>query len=142
VTRAVRILAVTGGLAVAGAVLGAVASVVAVLLATAITEEPSLRIHRNVLAFVAGFGALCGIVAAPAGGWLLLRHVPLGRAMLWSVMGTVVGGVVAWMIPVGRDQIGRAVLGAVLGFLAAAFVLRRTTPRVRNAGDSARALPG
>ena len=140
-TKVVRILAVTAGLGVAGGVLGAVASVIALVVATALTEGLPLPLHLDVLAFAAGFGAIFGIVAAPAGGWLLLRHVPLGRAMLWSVMGTVVGGVVAWMIPVGRDHIGRAVLGAVLGLLAAAFVLRRTTPRVRAAGDSARALP-
>jgi drug/metabolite transporter superfamily protein YnfA len=110
-----------------------VASVVAMLLATAITERQPLPRHLDVLAFVAGFGAVCGIIAAPAGGWLLLRHVPLGRAMLWSVLGTVVGAVVAWTVPLGRDQIGRAVLGAVLGFIIAALLVRSTTPRVRPA---------
>jgi hypothetical protein len=141
VTNVVRILAVTAGLAVAGAVLGAVASVIAFLLATAITEGPSLQLHLDVLAFVAAFGAVCGIIAAPAGGWLLLRHVPLGKAILWSVMGTVVGGVVAWTASVGHDQIGIAVLGAVLGFLVAALLVRWTTPRVRAAGDPSRPLP-
>ena len=139
-SRAGRIVAVTAGLAVAGGALGAVASVVAMLLATAITERQPLPRHLDVLAFVAGFGAVCGIIAAPAGGWLLLRQVPLGRAMLWSVMGTVVGGVVAWTAPLGHDQIVRAVLGAVLGFLVAALVLRWTTPRVRPARDTTRAL--
>jgi uncharacterized membrane protein YfcA len=142
VTRAVRILAVTAGLGVAGGVLGAVASVITFVVAMVLSEGLPPPIHLDVLAFVAGFGAIFGIVAAPAGGWLLLRHVPLGRAMLWSVMGTVVGGVGVWMIPVGHDQIGRAVIGAVLGFLGAAFVLRRTTPRVRADGDPSRALQG
>jgi drug/metabolite transporter superfamily protein YnfA len=140
VTRVVRILAVTAGLGVAGAVLGAVASVVALLLATAITEGPSLQLHLDVLAFVAGFGAVCGSIAAPAGGWLLLRHVPLGKAMLWSVTGTVLGGVIAWMTSVGHNQIGRAVLGAVLGFLVAALLVRWTTPRVRQTRDAKSAL--
>lgn len=128
-TRAARIIAVTAGLGVAGAVLGAVASVVAILLATALTDELPVPIHLDVLGFVAAFGAGVGIIAAPAGGWLLLRSVPLGRAMLWSVVGTVLGGVALWTVPIGHDQIGRAVIGAVLGFLVAALILRRTAAR-------------
>lgn len=132
-TRVARILAVTAGLGVAGAALGAVASVVAVLLATAVTEARPLPLHLDVLAFVAGFGAVFGVIAAPAGGWLLMRHVPLGRAMLWCVIGTVVGGVIFWTVPLGHDQIGRAIIGAVAGFLIAAVALRRMTPRSRAA---------
>lgn len=128
-TRAARIVAVTAGLALAGAALGAVTSVVALLLAALLTEGLPLPLHRDVLGFVAGFGAACGTVAAPAGGWLLLRHVPLGRTMLWSVIGTVAGGVLSWTLPLGHDQIGRAVMGAIVGFLAAALFLRWTTPR-------------
>jgi hypothetical protein len=134
-TRVGRILAVTAGLSVAGGVLGAVASVIALLLAAALTEGLPLPLHLDVLAFVALFGAVLGMIAAPAGGWLLLRRVPVGRAMLWSVIGTIVGGVVAWAVPLGHDQIGRAVIGAVVGFLAAALVLRRTTTRVREQGE-------
>lgn len=132
-TRASRILAVTVGLGIVGALLGAAASVIAVLLAAAISEGRPFPIHPSVLGFAAAFGAGCGVVAAPAGGWLLLRHVPLGRAMLWSVIGTVVGGVTAWSLPLGHDPIGRGVIGAIVGFLVAALLLRRTTPRVRRA---------
>lgn len=138
--RAARILAVTAGLGVAGAVLGAMASVVALLLAAAVTEGLPVPLHRDVLGFAAGLGAVCGVVAAPAGGWLLLRHVPLGRAMLWSVIGTVLGAVISWTVPLGPDQIGRAVLGAIAGFLIAALFLRRTTPRARVGPGSTPAL--
>lgn len=130
-TRVGRIVAVTLGLSVAGAVLGAVASVVAILLVTAFTDQPPIPLHHDVLGFAAAFGAGVGIIAAPAGAWLLLRSVPLGRAMLWSVLGTIFGGVALWTAPIGHDQIGRAVVGAVLGFLGAALVLRRTAARAR-----------
>jgi hypothetical protein len=108
------------------------------LLVAALTEGLPLPLHLDVLAFVAGLGAVLGGVAAPAGGWLLLRHVPLGRAMLWSVIGTVAGGVILWTVPLGHDQIGRAIIGAVVGFLAAALVLRRTSARARDAATTLR----
>jgi hypothetical protein len=140
-TRAGRIVAVTAGLAVAGGVLGAAASVIALLLAAALTDGLPLPPHLDVLTFVAGFGAVLGSIAAPAGGWLLLRQVPLGRAMLWSVIGTVVGGVAAWTARLGHDQIGGAVMGAVAGFLIAALALRWTTRRARQPRASATTLP-
>ena len=138
-SRVARIIAVTAGLGVAGAVLGAVASVVAILLATALTDELPIPFHLDVLGFVAAFGAGVGMIAAPAGGWLLLRSVPLGRAMLWSVVGTILGSVALWTAPIGHDQIGRAVVGAVLGFLGAALVLRRTAARARRTRAAATA---
>jgi hypothetical protein len=121
--------------------LGAVTSVTALLIATALTEGVPVPIHFDVLIFVAGFGAVLGTIAAPAGGWLLLRHVPLGRAMLWSVLGTVVGAVTLWTVPLGRDQIGRAIIGAVAGFLVAAIVLRWTTPRSRHTSGATTVTP-
>lgn len=90
------------------------------------------------LAFAAAFGAVCGAVAAPAGGWLLLRRVPLGRAMGWTVIGTVFGAVLLWVLPLGYNRIERGILGALAGFLAAALALRWTTrhaPRTPQSMD-------
>jgi hypothetical protein len=130
------VLAVTAGLSLAGAVLGAIASTIALFLATVITDGVPGALQLDVLGFAAAFGAVCGAVAAPAGGWLLLRRVPLGRAMAWTVIGTVLGAVVLWVVPLGYNRIERGILGALAGFLAAAVALRWTTRHAPKAGHS------
>jgi hypothetical protein len=93
-------------------------------------------VQLNVLVFAAVFGAICGAIAAPAGGWLLLRRVPLGRAMAWTVIATVFGAVVLWVLPLGYNRIERGILGAIVGFLAAALALRWTTRHTPKTSDS------
>jgi hypothetical protein len=67
---------------------------------------------------------------------LLLRRVPLGRAVVSTVAGAVAGGVTGWTLAeqfattldgVLGDPFVSALLGAVAGFLIAAFILRRRT---------------
>jgi hypothetical protein len=70
-------------------------------------------------------------------GWLLLRHVPLGKAVGWSTVGTIVGGVLGWTLAVilhdatpwlrtgMGDEVKAALFGALVGFLVAVLVLRR-----------------
>jgi hypothetical protein len=136
--RVGRIIAVTLGLSVAGAIFGALAGVTALVLLVALNgsaEFLSLR-TLQMLVIPAIIGASLGALGAPAIAWLLLRYVPLGKAIAWSTVGTVAGGVVGWTLAValpdaspGIDtavggQVKGAVLGAVGGFLAAAIVLR------------------
>jgi hypothetical protein len=137
-TRPVRIMAVTVGLTLAGAVLGGVAGAVALAIALAVTEGPAAAADAGVLAFAAYLGAVLGAVSGPVVAWLLLRHVPLGRVFLGSVAGTVVGGVAGWISTTAFDQIQYAVLGALAGFFTAVVALRR---RIRASVD-ATAVPG
>jgi hypothetical protein len=64
------------------------------------------------------FGAAVGAVGAPAMTWLLLRHVPLNRAILLCALGTVGGALI------GMAASGRPVIGGCTGFVLAAVVMR------------------
>ena len=134
--RPARILAVTLGLTLTGAVFGGLAGVVAFALAVLVTEGFIGAADVQILPFAGYFGAAIGAVAAPAAGWLLLRRVPLGRAVVSTVAGAVAGGVTGWTlgeqfattldgVSALGDPFVSAVLGAVAGFLIAAFILRR-----------------
>ena len=135
--RPARILAVTLGLTLTGAVFGGLAGVVAFALAILITEGSIGAVDFQILPFAGYFGAAIGAVAAPAAGWLLLRRVPLGRAVVSTVAGAVAGGVTGWtlgeqfattldgVVSALGDPFVSAVLGAVAGFLIAAFIVRR-----------------
>ena len=128
-SRPIRIVLVTLGLCAAGGVFGALAAAAAFLLAVvAIGKLPELSYDPQVLAWVAAVGAVFGGVLLPATGWLLLRRVPLGLAVLGTVAGTVLGGaaggVVGWLMPDDRYFLAVPVLGALVGFLCAALLLR------------------
>ena len=116
----------TAGLAVAGALFGAVAAAIALALALAVSEGPAAALDFEALGVAALLGAACGAVAAPAAGWLLLRRVPLGRAVAGTVGGTVVGGVAGWLL---APMAGTPVVGAVLGFFISAGLLRLQASR-------------
>jgi hypothetical protein len=64
------------------------------------------------------FGAVVGAVAAPVAGWFLFRHVPLGRAMAVTALGTLLGAALGW----GGAR--SPVLGGCVGFFVAAVLLR------------------
>lgn len=120
-----RVLAVTGGLVVAGALFGAVAAVAGLAVLSIFYGDfpDALGLGAGALA-----GAALGAVSAPAAGWLLLRRVPLGKAIAWTTLSTVLGGVAGWGIQsVGRvtqNRIETALIGALAGFILAAVVLR------------------
>jgi hypothetical protein len=140
-TRATRILAVTAGLVVAGAVFGAVAGAVAFGIVVLLARQTTAGSALGMLAFPAFFGAVIGAVAAPTAGWLLLRTVPLGRAVGWTTLGAVTGGMGGWLlatglgtrftghVPVLGNAIEAGTVGAVIGFVAAALLARRRSRR-------------
>ena len=72
-------------------------------------------------AFGAGVGAFLG----PAAAWLLMRHVPLGKAIGSTALGTILGSVAGLLLggPPG------SFFGAFLGFGAAAVTVRVRTPK-------------
>ena len=121
-SRVGRIVLVTVGLSAAGAVLGALASVGAltgVIGVMALTGKAEFGLTAEVLLVAGRVGAVFGMVLGPLTAWLALRRVALGRAMLTTTAATMVGAIVGTPLPFG------SILGAVGGFLAVAFWLRR-----------------
>lgn len=123
-SRPLRIAAVTAGLLAAGALAGAVAANVALLVAARLTHAPLPLGARQPMLFVAMVGALFGGVLLPLTAWLFLRRVPIGLALLGTLLGTIAGGVAGWVLLLGGDPINGGVGGAVAGFALAALLLR------------------
>jgi hypothetical protein len=129
-----RILLVTAGLSVAGAILGALAAVLAlilVVLSTATGSRTWLTISPDMVTVAAADGAIFGTILGPVTAWLALRRVPLGRAMLMTTAGTTAGALLGTPLPFG------SYLGAVCGFLVTAYWVRRHA-RAPELADSPR----
>ena len=124
-SRSLRIVAVTAGLLVAGAIAGALAADAAMAIALAVTDGPgALRGTGEGFFIVTVVGALFGGVLLPATAWIFLRRVALGLALLGTVLGTIAGGVVGWIVNARGDQVTGGVIGAIVGFAVAALLLR------------------
>lgn len=128
-----RILAVTAGLVAFGAAAGAIAGALVAMVAIAISLGPLEALDFDLLGFGATLGAPLGAVLLPASGWLLMRRVPLGRAMLGTTLGTIAGGVMGWFAPVHVDQLYRTVFAGFLGFVVAVVALRQAASRREGA---------
>lgn len=121
-----RILTVTLLLIGSGAVFGAVLGVFAMAFIALVSGGPRWLAETSTFFDTgAAFGACVGAVLAPAAGWLLMRHVPLWRAIGETALGTVTGVVLGFFL--GRFSSFGALwpigLG-VIGFVAAAVRLR------------------
>jgi len=121
-----RILAVTAGLSVIGALVGAVLGILAIAFVGLVTDGPGGILDASVLfGTTALFGALVGSILAPIAAWALMRHVPLWRAILETSVGTMLGVVLGyWLGPVFRFGLFWSVTLGVAGFLCAAVRLR------------------
>jgi hypothetical protein len=124
-----RVIVVTAGLVVAGIVFGALAGVAALAISLLLSGELG-SFKPEVFAIAATLGALLGAVCAPIVGWLLLRHVPLGRAFGGLAIGATLGGVAGWFLPQFAHGDGILIVAA-LGALCAAVLLR-----IRHARDA------
>jgi hypothetical protein len=133
-TRLRRILTVTAGLVAVGATVGALAGAAVAALIGAILDAPLAALDPELLLAGATFGAPLGAVLLPVAGWLLMRHVPLGRALVWTTVGTVAGGLVGWFLPasVQRFMLGKTLVGGIIGFLLAVLILRRSASAARG----------
>ena len=134
-----RVTAVTAGLSVFGAVVGAAAGAVAMLVGTLITGGMTVG-DLFVLGIPAVLGAGLGAVLTPIAGWMLLRRVPLGRAFAGLAAGTIAGGVLGWSLlarPLSdfTDPIMVSVSSAVAGFLIAAIAMRYSKSARAAAAD-------
>ena len=127
-----RVLAVTAGLAVAGLVVGALTGVVVagafVTVSMLTGSGGGVWNVGSTLLFSGMFGGALGMVLGPLAAWLLMRHVPIGRAMWQTALGTAIGSFLgllflsflALLIPAPPLILGLA------GFAAAAVRLRIT----------------
>jgi hypothetical protein len=123
-----RVLAVTAGLILTGMVVGALCAGVALALVMAARGQWRAVFDPALWALAAAVGGAIGSVAAPLMSWLFLRRVPLGRAIVQTALGTIIGGAVTF--PMFLGPLG----GALLGFSAAAlrlFVVTRVPERRR-----------
>lgn len=75
------------------------------------------------LMFGGGFGAAAGAVGAPIVGWALLRHVTVGRAILWTGIGTLAGALAT------RYTGGYLTLNSCIGFICGAILCRVSSRR-------------
>ena len=133
VTSPGRVVAVTAGLSVFGAVVGAAAGATALFVGTLLTGQAFFD-PLFVLGVPAVIGAILGAVLTPIAGWMLLRRVPLGRAFAGLAAGTIGGGILGWLSLYilahfsirarGADPFAVPVGAAVVGFLVAAVVMR------------------
>jgi hypothetical protein len=120
-----RVLAVTGGLVIAGVIAGAVAAGCALALSLILLGEWRAAVDIGFWKFAGAVGAVIGGVAAPVTAWLFMRHVPLGRMIAQTTLATIVFGGVGFAMHLNP------LIAAPAGFLAAAARLAIVTPRRR-----------
>lgn len=133
-----RVVTITAGLILTGAVVGA--------LAGAVSLTTSLWIDRDpwyVLGLFAGplYGAPIGAVVAPVLAWTVLRRVALGQMFMWLGSGTAIGGLVGWITtvtPMEEAKVMSGLAGAVVGCLVAAIRVRYHARRLEACRSASR----
>jgi hypothetical protein len=132
-----RIAAVTTGLAFGGAIVGAVAATIAmVILIVARLGIGYLPRASALLPFTAISTAAAGFVAFPTASWLLLRRVRIGVALAATGLCTIVGSLFGeWIDPFNPYSytIPGLVRGAVVGFVVGVVLLRLASGQFRIA---------
>lgn len=129
-SRGGRIAAVTLGLAVAGALFGGAAGAVALAAVNLMRHGLQGGFDPQILGGVAMVGAGLGAVLLPAAGWLLMRQVPIGKALLGTTVGTLLGAWAGSAAPDVALPVPSPILGALAGFALATVYLRiRATRR-------------
>jgi hypothetical protein len=85
-------------------------------------------------------GGIVGAISSPIVAWGLLRHVPLGKAIAWGAIGTVLGGVIGEMVSPtslhGASTVPGVIAGGFLGFVAASIAARKVSGRVARASST------
>jgi len=124
-----RVIAVTAGLSAAGLVVGAAVGAVvagAFIALSLLTASGGVWNVGTTLAASAIYGGALGMVLGPIAAWLLMRHVPIGRALGETALGTAIGsflGLLLVWFPVLLIPFPPLTL-ALAGFAAAAVRLR------------------
>lgn len=133
-----RVVAVTAGLAATGAVAGALVGVLMMAFWFVPGDLPHLWMDRGMFLAGASFGAMVGAVLGPVAAWLLMRHIPLWRAVGGTALGTLAAAALGLLFG-GQEMSFNA---AFLGFGAASVYLRVRTPgQTRRIGAPAPRVP-
>lgn len=88
---------------------------------------------------VVSLGAFSGIICAPLLSWTVLRRVPLGRAAVFTTIGTLVGalgGELAQPLIAYTRNVPGVLVGALLGFIGGGLLARLRTAH-RDTASSA-----
>jgi len=130
--RRARVAAVTLGLVGAGATFGALAGGISLASALLLTEGDT-----SGFGFILGaiLGTPLGAVIGPTLALSMLRRVPLGRLFFGCSLGTVLGGVVGWVFSNAGAQALMGLVGAFIGCMVAATMLRFRTHEKPEADD-------
>lgn len=116
---------ITLGIAALGAIGGAAAGGMSAVVVAAIIDGTMRSIFSaSLFAVGAEIGAPLGTLLLPLAAWTLLRRVSFGRAILGTVPGTLAGGLAGWFITMDTSAIFRSIAGGVIGFVAAAVLMR------------------
>jgi hypothetical protein len=122
-----RRLQVTALLSAGGAAVGALTAVALSSLATAVANATTPFGHVEYYWGSAGF-ALVGAIGTPALSWLLMRRVPLWRAIIEPAIGGVVGMLLALStIPLFHTPVLVQPLCVLGGIAVAALHLRQAS---------------
>ena len=124
-----RIFVVTLGLAVVGALLGAVAGVFTLAICLTLSSDFEHLREPRLFAAAATLGAMVGTACVPPAWWLLLQGIPPGRALAGLTLGAIGGGVAGWLLPRSFAHGDGILITAALGFLGAAVILRSAAAR-------------
>jgi uncharacterized membrane protein YfcA len=82
-----------------------------------------------------------GVALAGISAWGFLRNVPLWKVFVWPTLGTIIGGVLGFIVPPAiLGAFPAEVPGALVGFVIAIAVLRfrhsvARAPRLAAADD-------
>jgi hypothetical protein len=120
-----RVAVVTVGLALTGAAVGAMLSPLLLLAMGLAYGRPVLDADLSFLRFPAAFGAVAGAILAPVASWTLMRHVPIWRAIVETLLGTILGASIGMFLwPVQQLALLWPIIFGILGFTVAAARLR------------------
>jgi hypothetical protein len=143
-----RVIAITSGLALAGALTGALSG------ALAMEGAVFIFLHKLAplqwLAPASAIGAAFGAVVAPVLAWSALRRVPLGRAIAGIALGAGLGGAIGVLIGarfvnpyssnyynpfvINLRPVPQGLAGGLVGAVVAAAYLRRRSSRAAITG--------
>lgn len=130
-----RFAKITAGLAAAGAAAGSIVGFgfAVCLLVLSVVSGTLPESYLNLLlafVFLTGAGAMAGAVLGPPAAWLLMRHVPLGKAVGGAALGalaaTVAGAALGLLTGWGDNGL---LIYPLLGFGASSVYLSVSTPR-------------
>ena len=128
-----RFAAVIGGLALTGAVVGAVTGMCVAAVFLFVLQGFRGVLSGGAYPFAAAVGAACGSVLTPVASMAFMRHVPIWRLFAETAVGTLIGGVIGFQLS-GHfyTAIGIAVSGFLLAGARLALVQKRASATTRT----------